>query len=92
MGALIPLLKYLPTVLPMVVELVKIAEKIFGNGNGGSKKDFVAPIVKQAILALEGFSGKDIIDEDKFSDGVGKVVDGVVAILNATGAFKKDNV
>ena len=92
MGALIPLLKHLPTILPMVIELVKIAEKIFGGGKGEDKKNFVAPIVRQAILAIEGFGGKEIVDEDKFSDGVGKVVDGVVTILNATGVFKRENV
>lgn len=82
------LLKYLPTLLPLVIEAVKLAEALFsGSGTGAEKRGYVVKLVKTAILAAEVVAENDIVDEDLFSDGVGFVVDGVVAILNSTKKF-----
>jgi len=48
-------------------------------------------IVKLVILAAEGLSGKDLVENEAFAAAVGQIVDGVVAALNATNAFKKEN-
>lgn len=72
---------------------IQLAEIVFaqiGKANaGGDKKELVKTLVKQAILTGEGISQKDIIDEDKFTDGLDKAVDGVVAMLNASVWYKK---
>jgi hypothetical protein len=90
MGGVLALLKHLPTILPAVIEAVKLAESIFGRGKGEVKKAWVVSAVKSAILAIEGLSQKDIVDDQLFSEGVGDVVDGVVKILNATGKFGRE--
>jgi hypothetical protein len=38
----------------------------------------------------EAVTNKDIVDEDKFRDGLGKVIDGVVECLNASAWAKKN--
>jgi hypothetical protein len=86
------LLKHLPTIIPLVIEAVKLAEKIFGGKKGEIKKEYVVNLVKVAILSIEGFSQKDIVDETLFAEGVGSVVDGVVKILNATKKFNAETV
>ena len=85
------LLKHLPTILPLIVATVKSVEALLGGGAGESKRALVVEFVKLAILAAEGVTGKDIVDEELFAEGVGDIVDGVVAILNSTGKFGNDD-
>lgn len=84
MGAIF---KILPIILPIAVEVVKLVEGLFGRGQGGPKRDLAVTLVKALVMAAEGVSGKDIVDDAKFSDGIGQIIDGVVAVLNATGKF-----
>ena len=82
------LIKYLPTVLPFVIEAVMLAEFLFsGSGTGVQKREYVVKLVKLAILAAEGITEKEIADEALFSYGVGQLVDGIVSILNSTKKF-----
>lgn len=91
MGALGAVFKILPVVLPAALEAIKLVEKLFGGGKGEDKKGFVVSLVRTLILSAEGIKGEDIVDEDKVAEGAGKVVDGLVDILNATGVFGNDD-
>lgn len=90
MGAL---LAALPKVIPVVVSLVPLVEKLIkGDKQGPAKRSLVVEAVKAVLLVAEGVSGKDIADEKLFAEGVGQIVDGVVAVLNATGKLKPSGV
>ena len=85
------LFKVLPKVLPLVPAVVKLVEKLFGGGKGPEKRSAAVEVLRVLIPLVEGVTGKDLVEDGKFADAVGAVIDGVVAALNATGAFKKEN-
>jgi hypothetical protein len=62
--------------------LCQIIEEVFGAKSGATKKAAALSFVNSAVSATD--SGKTIVDPNKFQDGLGKVIDGVVACLNAS--------
>ena len=75
--------KFLQTItyLPSVVQSV---EALFGAKNGATKKTAALSAVTNVLSATDAVTGKNIVDPNKFQDGLGKVIDGVVACLNAS--------
>lgn len=69
------------TYLPSVVQSV---EAMFGAKNGTTKKAAALAFVTNTVSATDAVAGKNIVDPNKFQDGLGKVIDGVVACLNAS--------
>ena len=69
------------TYLPSVIQSV---EALFGAKNGATKKTAALSAVTNVLCATDAVSGKNIVDPNKFQDGLGKVIDGVVACLNAS--------
>ena len=67
--------------IPAVVHGI---EALFGNKNGGDKKEAAMSFVGAALSIAEAVANKDIVDDAKFRDGLGKVIDGVVQCLNAS--------
>jgi hypothetical protein len=67
--------------LPSVIQSV---EAMFGAKSGEQKKHAVLSIVTTAINIVDAVEQKSIIDADGFSAGLGSIVDGVVACLNAS--------
>jgi len=67
--------------IPAVVHGV---EALFGSKSGNEKKEAALNFVTSALAITEAVSQRDIVDEDKFRDGLGKVIDGVVQCLNAS--------
>jgi len=83
-----------PTVGALVRKIVRhvyAAEEKFGAGTGRQKKRYVVKAVEQdlpAFLALaEKFAGWEVYDEKLLARGAAKIIDGVVDVLNATGAL-----
>lgn len=64
--------------------LVTSAEQVFGAKNGGTKRNSVLTFISSALSVTDVVAGKTIVDPNKFQDGLGKVIDGVVACLNAS--------
>jgi hypothetical protein len=64
--------------------IVQNVEAILGAKNGATKKAAALTVVNQTISATDAVAGKTIVDPNKFQDGMGKVIDGVVACLNAS--------
>ncbi len=67
--------------IPAVVHGV---EAIFGSKSGNEKKEAALSFVTSALNVGEAITAREIADEDKFRDGLSKVVDGVVQCLNAS--------
>lgn len=70
--------------IAFVPAIVHGAEGLFGHKSGADKKNSVLSFVSTAISATDAVAGKDIVDANKFQDGLGKVIDGVVQCLNAS--------
>lgn len=71
-------------VVSFVPAVVHGVEAIFGGKSGSEKKDAALSFISSALNLGEAIANRDVIDEDKFRDGLSKVVDGVVQCLNAS--------
>lgn len=67
--------------IPAVVHGV---EALFGTKSGAEKKEAALSFASSAISMTDAVMNKQIIDPDKFRDGLGKIIDGVVQCLNAS--------
>ncbi len=72
--------------LPSIVSAV---EGLFGSKNGNQKKDAALSFIGAALNLGEAISDKEVVDEQKFREGLSKVIDGVVQCLNASVWAKK---
>ena len=61
-----------------------IAEALFGSRSGNDKKEAALSFASAALSLTEAVSNKNIVDVEKFRDGLGKIIDGVVQCLNAS--------
>jgi hypothetical protein len=66
-----------------------ISEGLFGSKKGAEKKESALAFVSAALSMAEGLANRDIVDENRFRDGLSKVIDGVVDCLNASAWAKK---
>lgn len=64
--------------------IIQGVEQLFGAKNGATKKAAALSFVNSAVSATDGLAGKNVVDPQKFQDGLSKVIDGVVACLNAS--------
>ena len=67
--------------IPAVVHGI---EGLFGGKSGADKKEAALSFVSAALSLTEAVTQRDILDESKFKDGLGKIVDGTVQCLNAS--------
>ena len=72
--------------IPAVVNSI---EGLFGGQSGEQKKDSAISFVTSALQMTEAIANREITDEVKFKDGLGKIVDGTVECLNASIWAKK---
>ena len=61
-----------------------ISEALFGSRSGNDKKEAALSFASAALSLTEAVSNKNIVDVEKFRDGLGKIIDGVVQCLNAS--------
>ena len=64
-------------------------EALFGGKKGADKKESALAFISAALSMAEAVTNRDIADENKFRDGLSKVIDGVVDCLNASAWAKK---
>ena len=69
--------------------VVNGVEGLFGAKTGADKRNAALSFVQSSISVTDTLADKQIVDQAKFSDGLGKVIDGVVACLNASVWAKK---
>jgi hypothetical protein len=69
------------SVLPSVIQGI---EAIYGAKTGDQKKAAALEMVSAAVKMTDAVANKTILNADAFTAGLGTVVDGVVACLNAS--------
>ena len=67
-----------------VPAIVTGIEGLFGSRSGNEKKESALSFIGAAISLTEAVANREIVDEDKFRDGLSKVIDGTVQCLNAS--------
>ena len=67
--------------IPAVVHGI---EALFGGKSGNEKKEAAMSFVGSALGIAEAITSRDIVDDAKFREGLGKIIDGVVQCLNAS--------
>ena len=75
--------------IAFIPAIVTGIEGLFGPKAGNNKKDAALSFVSSALSLTEALASKDIVDNDKFTDGLGKIIDGTVQCLNASAWAKK---
>jgi len=88
MGVLVTFLKVITKVfniLPLAVQIAELAGKIFrpGEKSGSFKLDVVKQAIRQAIEAAELITAKDLVDEQLLDQGITKIANGTVDVMNA---------
>ncbi|MGH9602291.1 MAG: hypothetical protein ACRD24_07860 [Terriglobales bacterium] len=75
--------------ISFVPAVVHGIEALFGSKKGADKKESALAFISAALSMAEAVTNQDIVDEGKFRDGLGKVIDGVVQCMNASAWAKK---
>ncbi|HEY7096295.1 MAG TPA: hypothetical protein VH437_06210 [Terriglobales bacterium] len=70
--------------IAFVPAVVHGIEGLFGSRAGNDKKQAALSFIESALSMGEAIAAKDIVDNDKFSQGLAKVIDGTVDCLNAS--------
>ena len=70
--------------IAILPSLIQGIEQIYGAKTGAEKRTAALEIVSSAIKLTDAVAAKNIVNADGFTEGLGKVVDGVVACLNAS--------
>jgi hypothetical protein len=77
-------LKLFLRAVALVPGVVQGAESLFGVKTGEQKKKAAVEIVGAAINIADAVTMRHIADADKFSAGLGTLIDGVVMCFNAS--------
>lgn len=72
--------------LPAIVNGI---EGLFSNRSGQEKKDAALSFLEATLSLSEALSNRDIVDDQKFRAGLGKMIDGAVDCLNASAWAKQ---
>src|SRR5437773_395947 len=70
--------------ISFVPGLVTGIGKLLSGRSGEDKKDAALSFVQAALSMSDAITNRQIVDEQKFKDGLGKVIDGTVECLNAS--------
>lgn len=70
--------------IAFIPALVNGIESMFGGKSGAEKKDAAMSFLESALQTIDAVAAREIVDADKFRDGISKIVDGTVECLNAS--------
>jgi hypothetical protein len=70
--------------IAFVPALVNGIEGLFSHRTGTEKKDAALSFLQAALSMSSAVANRQIVDQEKFKDGLGKVIDGTVECLNAS--------
>ena len=70
--------------IAFVPALVNGIETLFASKSGAEKKDAAMSFLESALATVDAVSAREIVDPDKFRDGISKIIDGTVECLNAS--------
>jgi hypothetical protein len=70
--------------ISFVPALVSGIEGLFGSKSGAEKKDAAMSFLENALATADAVAAREIVDPEKFKDGISKIIDGTVECLNAS--------
>jgi hypothetical protein len=77
--------------ISFIPALVSGIEAMFASKSGNEKKDAAMSFLENALQMSDAVAEREIVDPDRFRDGVSRIIDGVVECMNAS-AWAKGNV
>ena len=72
--------------------LVSGIEGMCASKSGAEKKDAAMMFLENASTTVDAVANREIVDPEKFKDGMSKIIDGTVECLNASTWAKGVNV
>jgi hypothetical protein len=70
--------------IAFVPALVNGIEGLFGNQPGAEKKDAAMSFLQNALAMTDAIAQRNIVDPEKFRQGISQIIDGTVECLNAS--------
>jgi hypothetical protein len=70
--------------ISFIPSLVSGIESLLGSKSGAEKKDAAMSFLESALQTVDAISQREIVDPEKFRDGISTIIDGVVECLNAS--------
>jgi hypothetical protein len=70
--------------IAFVPALVNGIEGLFGDKPGAEKKDAAMSFLQNALSTVDAVAAREIINPEKFKEGISMIIDGTVACLNAS--------
>lgn len=70
--------------IAFIPALVNGIEGLFASKSGSEKKDAAMSFLESALSTVDAVAAREIIDPQKFKDGISKIIDGTVECLNAS--------
>ncbi|HXM24152.1 MAG TPA: hypothetical protein VN948_23050 [Terriglobales bacterium] len=70
--------------IAFVPAVVNGIEGLFSHRTGTEKKDAALSFLQAALSMSSAVANRQIVDQEKFKDGLARVIDGTVECLNAS--------
>ncbi len=70
--------------IAFVPALVDGIEGLFASKSGAEKKDAAMSFLESALATVDAVASREIVDPEKFKNGISKIIDGTVDCLNAS--------
>jgi len=70
--------------IAFIPALVNGIEGLLGGRSGAEKKNAAMSFLENALSTVDAVAAKDIMDPEKFREGISKIIDGTVECLNAS--------
>jgi hypothetical protein len=64
-------------------------EGLFSGRSGSEKKDAAMSFISAALQLSDAVTSRHIVDEEKFKDGLSRIIDGTVLCLNSSAWSKQ---
>ena len=70
--------------IAFIPALVNGIEGLFGDRTGAQKKDAAMSFLENALATIDAVAAREIVEPEKFREGISKIIDGTVECLNAS--------
>jgi hypothetical protein len=70
--------------IAFIPALVNGIEGLLRGKSGAEKKTAAMSFLESALSTVDAVAARDIVDPEKFKDGISKIIDGTVECLNAS--------
>ena len=70
--------------ISFIPALVSGIETMFCSKSGAEKKDAAMSFLKNALATVDAVAAREIVNPEKFREGISKIIDGTVECLNAS--------